>query len=1450
MFDKIIHFSINNKLVIGFFTLGIIVWGAYSLSNLPIDAQPDITNNQVQIFTLSPNLGAIEVEQFITSPIELAMGNIPRVVERRSLSRSGLSAITLVFDDDVDIYWARQQIAERISEVDIPQDLGKPEMAPVSTGMGEIYQYTLHTKPGYEKKYSLTDLRTIQDWIVRAQLAGTPGIAEINAWGGFVKQYEVAVDNERLNAAGVSMPEIFAALQSNNESSGGSYIESKDNALFIRGLGQVKSLSDIENIVIKNIGGIPVLVKNVAIVRFGNAPRYGAITRNASGEVVAGLTLMLKGENFNEVISEVKSRVALIQKSLPEGVVIEPFIDRTDLVGRAIHTVKKNLIEGALIVIFVLVLLLGNWRAGLVVASVIPLAMLFAFSMMRLFGVSGNLMSLGAIDFGLIVDGAVIIVESVVHRITMKGRDHSETSKLSQQQMDNEVQKSASMLMKSAAFGQMIILIVYLPLLTLIGIEGKMFKPMAQTVVFAIVGAFILSLTYVPMISSLLLSRKTEHKRNFSDRIMSALERIYLPALNAALKIKGLVVASAIGLFVISIWIFSTLGGEFIPTLEEGDFALEVRLIRGTSLTKSVETFTQMEKVLKKEIPEIKEIVSKIGSAEIPSDPMPIEGGDVMLAMKPKDQWVSAKTKEEMIEKIQTVLAVFPGLEVEVSQPMQMRFNELISGVKQDVAIKIFGDDLDVLSAQAKQVGALISNVNGVDHPKVEKVTGLPQIFVEYNRPKIAQYGLTISDVNTILRTAYAGNVAGTVYEGEKRFDLVVRLQKNDRQDVSTIENLYIPLPNGAKIPLGEVATVQVTEAPEQISRENGKRRIYVGFNVQGRDIESVVGEIQEVLNTRLKLPAGYYIMYGGQFENLNAAKKRLSVAVPVALLLILTLLYFTFSSVKQALLIFTAIPLSAIGGVLALWIRGMPFSISAGIGFIALFGVAVLNGIVLISYFNQLEEEGVTDVDERIQTGARIRLRPVIMTASVASLGFLPMAISTGAGAEVQKPLATVVIGGLITATLLTLILLPVLYKLFARNKTDQPRKGRISPAATSIITVLILFIWNIVPAKAQTIPGTVDQALNIALQNNITLQNAGLSTAASRALQGTAFNPDKTAIFYQQDPARDVPDKMVGITQNLMLPSVYKAQANLLASQTVLSERSLAVIKNTLIRDVKTAWYNLIYGYEKLNLLIYQDSIYRKFNERAELRYKTGETSNLERLTALSRYNEIRLQQQNARTDLSNGEIELRKFLNITDAILPSDKKLPRLDLPGQSDTAFVAQNPLLQYYDQQVKINQAQVKLAKSLLLPDFNAGVSTLINPNIAGSAAQHKIGYQAGISLPLFAGAQKAQVKVARLEQQIAERDFVLQKNNLLVSYQQQLNEYKKILQTLDYYETGALKQAEELLRVSGIAYNEGEIGYVEYIQNITQYVSARTQYLDALSKWNQAIIQLNFLKGI
>nr|MDQ6904391.1 CusA/CzcA family heavy metal efflux RND transporter [Bacteroidota bacterium] len=873
LFDRIIHFSIYNKLIIGFLTIALIIWGVYSAANLPIDAQPDITNNQVQISTLAPTLGTQEVEQYITAPIELSLANIPKVIESRSISRSGLSVITVVFDDNADIYWARQLVAERLkeAEAEIPKEAGAPTMSPISTGLGEIYQYILKPKPGYEKKYTATDLRTMQDWIVARQLAGIPGVAEINGWGGYVKQYEIAIDNEKLNAMGVTIPEIFAALQNNNQNTGGSYIEQQDNAYFIRGLGQVNSLSDIEKIVIKNLNGLPVLVGDVAKVQFGTATRYGAVTDNGKGEVVAGVVLMLKGANFNKVIKLVKERMVQIQKSLPEGVIIDPFIDRTQLVNRVINTVKRNLMEGALIVIFVLVLFLGNFRAGLIVASVIPLAMLFALSLMKLFGVSGNLMSLGAIDFGLIVDGAVIIVEASLHHLYSR----NDKRVLTKEEMDGEVYHSASKIRNSAAFGEIIILIVYLPILVLVGIEGKMFRPMAETVAFAILGAFLLSLTYVPMISALFLNKKTMHKRSLSDKLMDTLKRFYLPLLNGAFKIKKLIVIISVAVFIITYFIFKSLGGEFIPTLEEGDFAVEVRLGQGTSLSRSIEIYSKAEKILRQRIPEIDQAITRIGSAEIPTDPMPIEGGDMMLAMKPKDQWKTAKTQEEMIIKIEQALALIPGLAAEVSQPMQMRFNELISGIKQDVAIKIFGDNIDELVSQSNKVASLISKVDGVTAPYVEKVSGLPQILVEYNRQKIAQYGLSISDVNMILKTAYAGNVAGVVFEGEKRFDMVVRLQKQFRHDMNDIGNLYVPLPNGGKVPLSEVATVALKNAPAQISREDGKRRIFVGFNVRGRDVESVVKEIQQLLNAKLKLPTGYYMTYGGQFENLLAAKKR-----------------------------------------------------------------------------------------------------------------------------------------------------------------------------------------------------------------------------------------------------------------------------------------------------------------------------------------------------------------------------------------------------------------------------------------------------------------------------------------------------------------------------------------------------------------------------------------------
>ncbi len=1457
MFEKIIKFSIKNKMAIGAMTALLVIWGIYSLSRLPIDAVPDITNNQVQVITLAPTLGAQEVEQIITAPIELSMANISNVIEKRSISRSGISVITLVFKDDADIYWARSQVNERLKEAEanIPQGLGEPSLAPITTGLGEIYQYVLHTKPGFENKYSAMDLRTMQDWIIKTQLAGTEGVAEVSGWGGLVKQYEVAVDNEKLNSLNLTVVDIFQALEKNNENTGGSYIEQKSNAYFIRGIGQVKSLDDIGKIVVKNINNIPVLVRDVATVQFGNATRYGAVTRNGEGEVVAGITLMLKGENFNQVIKNVKQRMLQIQKSLPQGVVIEPFIDRTELVGRAIGTVKKNLIEGALIVVFILVLLLGNLRAGLIVASVIPLSMLFAFSLMKLFGVSGNLMSLGAIDFGLIVDGAVIIVESVVHRISMSKHHHQGIAKLSQDQMNNEVYESASRMMNSAAFGQIIILIVYLPLLSLIGIEGKMFKPMAQTVAFAILGAFIFSLTYVPMMSSLFLSKKTTHKRNISDKIIDSLKRVYTPMLTAVLKFKRLTVTLTVLLFAISLFLFSRMGGEFIPNLEEGDLTVEISMSQGTSLSQVIETFSRVEKILKQKFPEVKQVVTRIGSSEIPTDPMPMERADMMLSMMPKAEWKTAGSREEMVEKMEDALSIIPGINVEITQPMQMRFNELMTGVRQDVAIKIFGDDLDVLTGEANRISKLISQVDGVSQPYVEKVTGLPQVVVEYNRDKMAQYGINISDINMILKTAFAGNVAGVVFEGEKRFDLVVRLQRDLREDIVNIENLYIPLPSGTKVPLNQVANIQFKDAPAQISREDGKRRIYVGFNVRGRDVERTVADIQKVLDEKLKLPTGYYLTYGGQFENLKAAKQRLSIAVPVAIFLILLLLFITFRSFTQMLLIFTAVPMSAIGGVFALLIRGMPFSISAGVGFIALFGVAVLNGIVLIGYFNQLKKEGVTDIVQRVIDGTRVRLRPVLMTASVASLGFLPMALSSGAGAEVQKPLATVVIGGLISATFLTLFVLPALYILFSK----KIRFKKKSMQKITVITIICMFFYIVpISSKAQTVKRTIDETVNIGLQNSYQIKSSTLSIQQNKVLQKTAYNIDKTNFVFSQDPTGGGNiDNSIGVTQTISLPSVYKAKSNALHQQTILAEKSLNVIKFELVRDIKLLYYTLVYDKEKIKLLDFQDSIYKNFNDRAEVRFKTGETSKLELLTASTKFKEIQLQKKQAETDFKLSQLALQKLLNVTEAIEPADSTFYILDKTFSIDTTGLSNHPLFAYNNQKLAVANAEINVEKKKLLPDFNAGYfhqlvirgfdPAKINRNY--TPGTRIAGFQVGVSVPLFTKAQKATIEAAKVQSQIVQTEAMLSSSQLQNSYSQLINEFVKLQQAIDYYTSGANTQAKEIIRISQFAFKKGEIGYVEFIQNLTQAVSIQLNYLETVREYNEIIIKLNSLKG-
>jgi cobalt-zinc-cadmium resistance protein CzcA len=892
----------------------------------------------------------------------------------------------------------------------------------------------IRPKEGYEKKYNETDLRTIQDWIVRRQLLGVQGVAEVSSFGGKLKQFEISVDPNKLQSHNITIHDVFSALEANNQNTGGAYIEKGPTVLFIRSEGLIGSKKDIENISIKATeNGTPLFIRDVADVNIGYSTRYGAMCYNDKGEVAGAVVMMLKGANSSDVIKKVKERVAQIQKTLPEGVVLEPFLDRTKMVNNAIGTVEQNLMEGALIVIFVLVLFLGNFRAGLLVASVIPLAMLFAIILMNTFGVSGNLMSLGALDFGLIVDGAVIIVEAVMHQLS-HGKKFKDLKQLDQTQMDNEVNYSASKMMNSAVFGQIIILVVYLPIFTLQGIEGKMFKPMAQTVAFALLGAFVLSLTYIPMMSALFLSKNTKHKPNISDKLMYVVERAYQKALGKIVRFPKLILSSVILLFISAIIVLSSLGGEFIPALEEGDFAVETRVLTGSNLNTTIENTQKAAHILKTQFPEVEKVVTKIGSGEVPTDPMPMEAADMMVILKDKSEWTSAKTFNELAEKMSKAVADIPGITTSFQFPVQMRFNELMTGAKQDVVCKIFGENLDTLAAYSQKLGAIVNTVEGAKNLYLEPITGMPEVIIEYNRDAIAQYNLNIAEINKVVNTAFAGQSSGLLFEGEKRFDVVVRLNTDKRNDLDDVKNLLIPTPLGTQIPLYQLAKVEIKNGPNQIQREDAKRRIIIGFNVRGRDVQSIVNELQKKVEATIKFPSGYYISYGGAFENLNAAKQRLMIAVPVSLILIFLLLFFAFNSVRHGLLIYSAIPLSAIGGIFFLALRGMPFSISAGVGFIALFGVAVLNGIVLIAEFNRLKKEGYKSLHRIVLMGTKVRLRPVLMTAFVASLGFLPMALSNGAGAEVQRPLATVVIGGLMIATFLTLFVLPILYIVFEK--------------------------------------------------------------------------------------------------------------------------------------------------------------------------------------------------------------------------------------------------------------------------------------------------------------------------------------------------------------------------------------------------------------------------------
>jgi heavy metal efflux system protein len=1449
MLDYIIRFSIRNKAVIGMLVVGLIVWGLYAITQLPIDAVPDITDNQVQVITVAPSQSAQDIERIVTFPVEQTMATIPDIHEIRSFSRFGLSVVTIVFKEGVNVYWARQQVNERLIEAKtlIPDGIGVPELAPVTTGLGEIYQYIVRPLPGYESRYGAMELRTVQDWIVRRQLLGVEGVADVSSFGGYVKQYEIALLPTQLKAMHVSIGEIFTALEQNNQNTGGAYIDKQPNTWFIRSEGLIGSLEDIRNTVVKmNDQGLPVLMRDVATVDFGHAVRYGAMTHDDDGEVVGAIVLMLKGANSSKVIRNVKERIAQIAKTLPEGVVIEPYLDRTKLVDKAIGTVTRNLTEGALIVIFVLVVMLGNVRGGLIVASVIPLAMLFAIGMMNLFGVSGNLMSLGAIDFGLIVDGAVIIVEATMHHLGERKRNNP----LTQAEMDEEVYSSMRKIRSSAAFGEIIILIVYLPILALVGIEGKMFKPMAQTVSFAIIGAFILSLTYVPMISAIVLSKRSSTRRNISDYIMGFLQKLYRPVIRLALRLRWGVLAASVVLLAIGIWVFGLLGAEFIPTLEEGDFAVETRVLTGSSMEETIDKSLLSAKVLMANFPEVKTVIGKVGSSEIPTDPMPVEACDLIVVLKDKDEWVSAGDREELAEKMHAKLTEeVPGVTYSFQQPIQMRFNELMSGARQDVVVKIYGEHLDTLAMLAEKVGRLAAGTTGASDLYVEQVNGLSQIVVDYKREQIARFGLTIADVNQALTTAFAGQTAGQVYENERRFDLVVRLDAGSRQSIEDVRNLPIETPTGELVPLSVVADVNFKVGPNQIQRDDAKRRIIVGFNVRGRDVESVVADLQAKVEKSIDFPDGYYPTYGGTFENLIAARARLMVAVPMALLLIFLLLYVTFNSFTQSLLIFTAIPLAAIGGVMALWLRGMPFSISAGVGFIALFGVAVLNGIVLIAEFNRLKAIGMEDIKEIIFKGTATRLRPVFMTAAVASLGFLPMAISGSEGAEVQRPLATVVIGGLVTATLLTLVVLPCLYMIFQSGKR-KPKLGVATPVVVVVLLMLPAFgfsqNWTLKTAEAQT------------LANNPQLKVAKLEVQYQEALTKTASEIPKldASLMVGQYNSIVRSDNNLTLSQSLPFPTVFGDRKSLALANVAVSQAQVAVTQNEAIAQLHTTWIQLQYLYARSAYLRRQDSIYASLEHAAQLRYQTGESTLLEQTSATMRRSEL---QQKLKQNLSEIAIAyngLQRIVNLgTLPVFDDTLGLPLPDSPASEGEG--SRNPGHQLLASQAQVIERERKLIRSTILPDFRIGYfnQTLIGyQTVQGSdvyfgPGNRFQGFTVGIGIPIWFKPELAKLKANAIASQQAGAKASQYQLQLHGAIDQARLAMQQDLQSLDWYQRVAAPNAELILQQSQKAFAQGEIDYTSHLLHVQQALSIQESYLETLLRYHRGAVQLDYLLG-
>lgn len=1438
MFDAILRFSVKKKLFVGLTTLFLLIGGIYSMLTLPIDAVPDITNNQVQIVTVSPTLAPQEVEQLITMPVEIAMSNIMNVTEIRSVSRFGLSVVTVVFKESVPTLDARQLVNEQIQSVagEIPSELGMPEMMPITTGLGEIYQYVLKVEPGYEDKYDAMELRTIQDWIVKRQLSGIPGIVEINSFGGYLKQYEVAVDPDVLFSLNITIGEVFEALNKNNQNTGGSYIEKVNRAYYIRSEGMISRIKDVEQIVVANRNGIPIRISDIGTVRFGAPKRFGAMTMDGKGECVGGIAMMLKGANANVVTGELEKRVEKIQKILPEGVTIEPYLNRSELVNRNISTVIYNLIEGAIIVFLVLIVFLGNVRAGLIVASVIPLAMLFAFILMRIFNVSANLMSLGAIDFGIVVDGSIVILEGILAHIyskKFKGRT------LSAEEMDAEVEKGASSVVRSATFAVFIILIVFFPILTLTGIEGKYFTPMAKTLVFCIIGALFLSLTYVPMMASLFLKHHIVTKPTFADKFFEALNKLYARALSFCLRFKWQTVATAFVALVISLFLFTRLGAEFIPTLDEGDFAMQMTLPAGSSLSESIEVSNEAEKLLMDKLPEIKHVVAKIGTAEVPTDPMAVEDADVMIVMKPFKEWTSAASRAEMVEKMKEALEPLSDrAEFNFSQPIQLRFNELMTGAKADIAVKLYGEDTHELYQKAKEAAAFVEKVPGASDVIVEQTMGLPQLVVKYNRGKIARYGINIEELNTIIRTAYAGEASGVVFENERRFDLVVRLDQDKVADLN-LDKLFVRSNEGIQIPVSEVATIDLVNGPLQINRDATKRRIVIGVNVRGADIQQVVQDIQKTLDKNIQLKPGYYFEYGGQFENLQNAINTLLVVVPVALMLILLLLFFAFKNVTYTLVVFSTVPLSLIGGILALWLRGLPFSISAGVGFIALFGVAVLNGILMINHFNDIRKETMYALSTRrvIARGTAHLLRPVFLTGLVASLGFVPMAIATSAGAEVQRPLATVVIGGLIVSTVLTLLIIPVFYQIVSYTVVWKRRFS----AKKFLLFFLLLAVVLPFTAKAQE-KVTMDQAIELAKQNHPRLKIASAAIRQVKAGRGEVLELSSTEMNYSWGQLNGElrKDKQWEVTQGLgsLLTPFYK---NALVNRQVETGTFYRqIVEKEVVAEVKRAWAYYLYACNLRALYNDQNKLAEQLQRMGELRYHQGEITLLEKNMTTSMAADMRNRLFQAQEEEKLALSRLNWVCYADRPLVPVDTALVQFPVDYQAPSFSEVH---LNYFQSQANEAKAQLNVERSRFFPELSFGY---VRQDILPLKGLNS--WMVGVSFPVYFLPRHSKVKQAKVAAVIARTEAETNTQNLYNKVSEAVASLRRQSESLRYYTTSALKEADELLKVANLQLQHSETNITEFIQAVNVARDIRRGYLETVYQYNIAALEYELFK--